>query len=201
VEQKAKNEKGMTLSDTFNRGTSQISRSVLCCEPPQEISRHPSELLTGVASCRQEHRQSRLYGTTDLEPFSGERDADSLFQPLSTLNANCIEDIDRDDMDWLRHHFTRLGTYAAHPVAFFVVVAFGIAWRIIEPETLDWHAVATLATLVMTLFIQRSTHRDTQAIHAKLDELLRSDPQAESQLAKLDDDEPEEIEEFRQRQP
>jgi low affinity Fe/Cu permease len=48
------------------------------------------------------------------------------------------------------------------------------------------------------LFIQRSEHRDTQAIHAKLDELLRSDPKAETELARLDNEEPEQIEEVRQ---
>jgi hypothetical protein len=36
-------------------------------------------------------------------------------------------------------------------------------------------AVATLAVWVMTLFIQRSNRRDTLALHAKLDELLRVD--------------------------
>ena len=50
---------------------------------------------------------------------------------------------------------------------------------------------------MMTLFIQRSEHRDTQAIHAKLDELLRSDPEARTELAQLDDEEPEEIEAMR----
>jgi low affinity Fe/Cu permease len=36
----------------------------------------------------------------------------------------------------------------------------------------------TLATWAMTLLIQRTEHRDTQAIHAKLDELLRSEHRA-----------------------
>jgi low affinity Fe/Cu permease len=36
-----------------------------------------------------------------------------------------------------------------------------------------------------------------QAIHAKLDELLRSEPEAQTNLAKLDDEEPEDIEKFR----
>ena len=50
---------------------------------------------------------------------------------------------------------------------------------------------------MMTLFIQRSEHRDTQAIHAKLDELLRSDAKAKTELAQLDDEEPEDIEAMR----
>jgi low affinity Fe/Cu permease len=38
---------------------------------------------------------------------------------------------------------------------------------------LDWHAIATLATVLMTFFIQRAAHRDIQALHAKIDVLLR----------------------------
>jgi low affinity Fe/Cu permease len=48
------------------------------------------------------------------------------------------------------------------------------------------------------LFIQRAEHRDTQAIHAKLDELLRTDPRAQTDLAHLDKREPEDIEQYRQ---
>ena len=87
---------------------------------------------------------------------------------------------------------------AANPVAFFIVCAYGVLWFLFERETFNWHAIATLATWMMTLFIQRSEHRDTQAIHAKLDELLRSDPNAETELARLDDEEPELFEEVRQ---
>jgi low affinity Fe/Cu permease len=49
----------------------------------------------------------------------------------------------------------------------------------------------------MTLFIQRAGHRDTQAIHAKLDELLRVEGRARSELSQLDDEEPEVIEKHR----
>ena len=59
------------------------------------------------------------------------------------------------------------------------------------------HGIATIATLLMTLFIQRSEHRDTQAIHAKLDELLRADGEARNQLTHLDEKEPEQVEAFR----
>jgi low affinity Fe/Cu permease len=51
----------------------------------------------------------------------------------------------------------------------------------------------------MTLFIQRAEHRDTQAIHAKLDELLRAHGDADEHLAKLDREEPEEIKRQRDR--
>jgi hypothetical protein len=74
----------------------------------------------------------------------------------------------------MRRLITRLGVYTASPLAFAVLVAYAVLWYIFKPETLEWHAVATLATLGMTLVIQRAEHRDTQAIHAKLDEVLHA---------------------------
>jgi low affinity Fe/Cu permease len=85
----------------------------------------------------------------------------------------------------------------AHPAAFAIAAAYGSAWFLFSRETFNWNAVIALVTLLIALFIQRSSHRDTQAIHAKLDELLRSHPEAMTELAKLDDEEPEDIEEFR----
>ena len=48
-----------------------------------------------------------------------------------------------------------------------------------------------------TLFIQRAEHRDTQAIHAKLDELLHVHGDARNDITQLDEKEPEQIEAFR----
>jgi low affinity Fe/Cu permease len=77
------------------------------------------------------------------------------------------------------------------------VVVYAALWFIFERESFDWHGVATLATLTMTLFIQRAEHRDTQAIHAKLDELLHVHNRASNELTRIDDQEPEEIERHR----
>ena len=49
----------------------------------------------------------------------------------------------------------------------------------------------------MTLLIQRAEHRDTQAIHAKLDELLHAQKGARDAVARIDEQEPEEIERLR----
>ena len=89
---------------------------------------------------------------------------------------------------------TRLGVYTASPVAFLVLIVYAVLWYILEPETLEWHAVATLATWAMTLVIQRAEHRDTQAIHAKLDEILHALGDARDEVTRMDDEEPEEIE-------
>jgi Low affinity iron permease len=74
----------------------------------------------------------------------------------------------------IRHALTRVGEFTTHPLAFTVVAIYAVAWVLISPETFGWAAIATLATWLMTLFINRTEHRDTQALHAKLDELLRT---------------------------
>lgn len=97
----------------------------------------------------------------------------------------------------IRRLLTLFGVATAHPAAFFVVLLYGLLWFTFDRESLDWHGAAALATLAMTLFIQRAEHRDTQAIHAKLDELLKVEHRARSDLANVDEKEPEEIEEYR----
>jgi low affinity Fe/Cu permease len=85
----------------------------------------------------------------------------------------------------------------ARPVAFGAVVIYAILWIAFDRSSLDFHGTIALLTLFMTLFIQRSEHRDTQAIHAKLDELLRSQSKAQTSLTGMDEEEPEQIEAHR----
>jgi low affinity Fe/Cu permease len=99
-----------------------------------------------------------------------------------------------------RELLTRFGTWSAHPLAFVIVAVYASTWVVVSPETFGWHGVATVATWMMTLVIQRAEHRDTQAIHAKLDELLRAENRARNELTELDKQEPEEIETHRERQ-
>lgn len=100
-------------------------------------------------------------------------------------------------MDTVRHILTQVGILAAHPGAFLLVSIFGILWFLFDRETFGWHAFAVLATWGMTLLIQRAEHRDTQAIHAKLDELIQAQVRARNDLVHIDDEEPEDIERLR----
>ena len=97
-------------------------------------------------------------------------------------------------MQPIRRLLTFLGTIAAHPAAFIIVAAYAVLWAVFEPGGLEWHGVATLAIWCMTLLIQRTEHRDMQAIHAKLDELLRAQSNASSTMTSIDKEEPEDIE-------
>src|SRR6478609_4520772 len=96
-----------------------------------------------------------------------------------------------------QHWTTRVGQATGHPAAFAVVIVYGLLWLYFSKATFEWNAVATLAVWVMTLFIQRSNRRDTLALHAKLDELLRVDTDARSELTRLDEQEPEVIQKHR----
>ena len=81
---------------------------------------------------------------------------------------------------------TWLATATAHPAAFVIVGVYAALWAFIQPHTLDWHGIATLATWLMTLVIQRAEHRDTQAIHGKLDEFTSEGNKLGADLADLE---------------
>ena len=116
-----------------------------------------------------------------------------------TLNTNRIDKPERKSA-WetvIQGWTTSIGQATGHPAAFAVVIAYAALWLLFSRQSFDWNAVATLAVWTMTLFIQRSTRRDTLALHAKIDELIRVDKGARSELARLDEREPEDIQKHR----
>jgi low affinity Fe/Cu permease len=96
--------------------------------------------------------------------------------------------------EWLTH----TGVLVSRPAAFLIFALYGMAW-IVVGDGLKWHSIATLATWGMTLVIQRAEHRDTQAIHAKLDELLRANGEASNRVMRIDDKDAEEVERERKK--
>jgi low affinity Fe/Cu permease len=98
----------------------------------------------------------------------------------------------------LARALTAFGVWTASPWAFGAFALYAVGWLTLGLDHFDWHGGATLATWLMTLCIQRAEHRDTQAIHAKLDALIRATPDAQNALTKLDQEEPEVIEKRRE---
>ena len=98
----------------------------------------------------------------------------------------------------VRHLLTNIGVWSAAPAAFLMVPAYGVLWYIFDREHFSWHAGAVLATWFMTLVIQRAEHRDTQAIHAKLDELLHAQGSASNKMTNIDKKDAEDIEAHRE---
>jgi low affinity Fe/Cu permease len=99
----------------------------------------------------------------------------------------------------VRRWLTNLGVLTARPAAFGIFAAYVLAWLWFSPDTMEWHSIATLATWFMTLVIQRAEHRDTQALHVKLDELLRIHSKARNELTRVDEEDAEEVEQERER--
>jgi low affinity Fe/Cu permease len=97
-----------------------------------------------------------------------------------------------------RTWLTQFGVLTARPISFALAGVFVGAWIISTPGEIGWHEIATIATLFMTLLIQRAEHRDTQALHAKLDELLRAEGRARNELAEIDQKDAEEVERDRE---
>jgi low affinity Fe/Cu permease len=100
----------------------------------------------------------------------------------------------RGPMAWIGRLLTSLGMWTASPWAFLLFAAYVGAWCAFGSHALGWHEVATIATWLMTLCIQRAEHRDTQALQAKIDALIRAVPGAEDALTHIDEEEPEAIE-------
>jgi low affinity Fe/Cu permease len=101
-------------------------------------------------------------------------------------------------LDTIRSLLTRLGELTATPAAFGIFLVYFCLWLIFGRASFDWHAAATCATLAMTLFIVRAEHRDTQALQAKVDELLRAVGEARNDLIQIDREQPEDIEKHRE---
>jgi hypothetical protein len=54
---------------------------------------------------------------------------------------------------WINRLLTSIGVATSHPLALLVVALYVALWLIFDRGSLNWHAVGTVATLVMTLFI------------------------------------------------
>jgi hypothetical protein len=78
------------------------------------------------------------------------------------------------------------------------VLDYAAARVLLDRESLDRHGAATLATWLMTPFIQRAAPRHP-GHHAKLDELLKASHEVVDEVTRVDDKEPEEFREGQRR--
>ncbi|HEU0185229.1 MAG TPA: low affinity iron permease family protein [Blastocatellia bacterium] len=104
--------------------------------------------------------------------------------------------------------FTRFAKWTSRisgrPVAFTIAVIVILAWAITGPIfgfSDTWQLVintaTTIVTFLMVFLIQNTQYRDSEAIHIKLDELIRSARGAHTALLNLEELEDEEIDRLR----
>jgi low affinity Fe/Cu permease len=104
--------------------------------------------------------------------------------------------------------FGRLARLTAHamgqPAAFGTALAIIILWAISGPIfgfSDTWQLIintgTTIITFLMVFIIQNTQNRDAEAMHIKLDELIRAMDQAQNALLNLEELEEEDLERIR----
>ncbi|TDH61659.1 low affinity iron permease family protein [Dankookia rubra] len=100
--------------------------------------------------------------------------------------------------------FARAAQWASHQAgrswAFITAVVVVVVWAVTGPIfgfSDTWQLVintgTTIITFLMVFLIQHAQNRDTQAIHVKLDELIRATKGAHNRLIALEDQSEEEL--------
>src|SRR6266699_2184251 len=91
--------------------------------------------------------------------------------------------------------FAKITSQAAgRPAVFFTAIALVIVWCMTGPYfhySTDWQLVintgTTIITFLMVFLIQNTQNRDSEAMHLKLDELIRALNQARNTLLNLEE--------------
>lgn len=101
---------------------------------------------------------------------------------------------------------TRTARAAGNPLTFCLAVSIIVAWALMGPAfgfSDTWQLVintgTTIITFLMVFVIQNSQNRDTQALHLKIDELIRAVEGAHNALLNLEELTENDLDRIRQR--
>ncbi len=107
-------------------------------------------------------------------------------------------------MKWFTSFSKETSKIVGHPYAFMVALLVVTIWGISGPLfgfSDTWQLVintgTTIVTFLMVFLIQNTQNRDTEAIHLKLDELIRSHRPAKNSYISLEDLSIEEMDELK----
>jgi low affinity Fe/Cu permease len=105
---------------------------------------------------------------------------------------------------WFTRFARWTSCHAGRPSAFIFAVLVIVGWAVTGPMfhySDTWQLVintsTTIVTFLMVFLIQNTQNRDSQAIHVKLDELIRAKKGARNSLLNLEELSDEELEQLR----
>jgi low affinity Fe/Cu permease len=102
---------------------------------------------------------------------------------------------------WYSHFAKASARATGRPITFIVAALVIVITGPIFRFNATWQeivqTVTAIVTFLMVFIIQNTQNRDTEAIHIKLDELIRSTQGARNELMDLEELEPKELDEYR----
>lgn len=95
---------------------------------------------------------------------------------------------------------------AGNPITFVVALLIVVVWSIIglvvgfsNTWLLVLNTIATINAALMVFIIQNTQTRESKALHLKIDELIRTTKEAETELIAIEEKEEEEIEQIKKK--
>jgi len=111
-----------------------------------------------------------------------------------------------DHKAWYSKFTKAASKFCGKPIVFALAVAAIVVWIITGPMfgfSDTWQLVintaTTIITFLMVFLIQSTQNRDTEALHIKLDELIRATQGAHNAMLDLEEMEEETLDEVRER--
>lgn len=114
--------------------------------------------------------------------------------------------IEKAKKSWFTRFAKRVSLLAGKPATFAIAVLIVVVWGFTGPifhYSDTWQLVintgTTIVTFLMVFLIQNTQNRDSEALHIKLDELIKALHSTNNAMLDLEELDEEQLEEIRQR--